>query len=139
MQSIEILNNKIVAHYASQQLPQPAYGGEIRTITDLTDGAMVGTPVNQIDDTGRMYSVEELLENDVLQRGENEIVVYASGAYKVVPNFTDIKHWSKSSGQLVKLYIGDTPDDTMTTIERQDQDAVWQKDQWGVPQDVLAD
>ncbi len=138
MQSIEVLDEKIVAHYAGQQLPQPMYGGEIHEITDLTDGAMVGTPIDQIDTNGRLYSVEELLEKDLLQRGENEIVIYENGVYKVVPNFTHIKHWSKSTGQLVKLIIGDTPDDTMTTIERQDKDAVWENDGWVVTDEVLA-
>ncbi len=139
MQSIEILDGKIVAHYSSSELPLPRKGGEVKEIDDLTNGAVVGTLVSQIDETGRLLDSEELEANGTLTKGENETIVYEDGSYVVKADYTSKHYWKKETGIPIEFQIGDTPDDTMTDVEKTDGQAVWKNGAWVLENDVLAE
>ncbi len=141
MQSIEILDGKIVAHYSSSELPLPRKGGEVKEIADLTNGAVVGTTVNQIDETGRLFDPEELEANGTLTKGENETIVYEDGSYVVKADYTDKIYWNKKTGEPIQLQLGEVPDTTLdiTDVEKTDGQAVWKDGAWVLEDDVLAE
>ncbi len=140
MQSIEILDGKIVAHYSSSELPLPRKGGEVKEIADLTNGAMVGTLVDQIDENGRLRTTQELEANGTLTRGENEAIVYEDGSYVVKADYTDKIYWNKKTGEPIQLKLGEVLDATLdiTDVEKTDGEAVWKNGEWVVEDDVLA-
>ncbi len=141
MQSIEILDGKIVAHYSSSELPLPRKGGEVKEIADLTNGAVVGTLVNQIDENGRLYTPQELEADGTLTRGENEAIVYEDGSYVVKADYTDKIYWNKKTGEPIQLQLGEVLDTTLdiTDVEKTDGEAVWKDGAWVVEDDVLAE
>ncbi len=136
MQYIEIQDGKVLNHYCGPSIP--ADGREYKQVDDLTGGATVGTPVNQIDDTGRLYTPDELVKKKILKKKKNETLVYEDGAYVVYPDFTSANYWYKQGGGKVEFRIGQIPDDTMVKTANPHANASWTGKKWVIPDVVLS-
>ncbi len=105
-----------------------------------TNGAYFGTPLNQMDKTGRMYTPAELAKKGVLQAGKHQAIVRKtnSAEYSVVPDFTAYTYYKRENGEQVNLELGQSPDNTLTKVPPTDPDATFNGKNWIVSPEVLS-
>lgn len=107
-----------------------------------TNGASEGTPINQMDSTGRMYTPEEILEKGILTVGKNQSLAFKDGVpeYMVVPDHTETTFYLRSNGQPIQLPLGETPDKKLLTTvpPPDDPGATFNGKSWVVSEVVLS-
>jgi len=135
MQYIEIKDGKIIGHFSSKVLPKDK-NRDLRAVESFT--GMVGTPVDQIDESGRLLTKEEIIVKGILSPGENETVVFSGVGYEVKSDYREKDFWDKETGQKIKFQIGQEPDDTMTAVVREDYESKWTGSKWEVDDEVLS-
>ncbi len=84
---------------------------------DLTGGASIGTPVTQVDENGRRYSPEELVEKGILVVKKNQSITTLPDVpeYVVVSDYTKTPFYLRDSGVEIRLPLGEVPDKTKVT------------------------
>ncbi len=105
-----------------------------------TNGAFFGTPLNQMDKTGRMYTPAELVSQGVLKVGQHQAIARKPDAaeYVVVPDYTAYTYYKKENGKQVNLPLGIVPDKTLTKVPPTDPQATFNGKSWVVSPEILA-
>jgi hypothetical protein len=99
----------------------------------------VGDDVRFFREDGKRMFPEEAINAGLIKIGENQTAVWVNGQYKAVDDYSRRKYWNKETGQPVQLKTGQTPDNTLTEVERTDLASKWDKDKWVVPDEVKAE
>lgn len=105
-----------------------------------THGASIGTPLDQMDNTGRMLTPKEILSNRVLTLGKNKILAIKKGVpeYIVVADYTSTPFYLRENGKEVRLQLGQVPDNTVTKVPPSDTPATFNGKTWVVSEETLA-
>jgi len=97
-----------------------------------------GCDVRFFSSAGLRLTVAEAVSASLITLSSNQRAVWENGKYVVKHDYTSVRYWEKATGNQRKLELGESPDSTLTTAEPPDGEAVWQSDNWVVPDAVKA-
>lgn len=129
MQYAKIVDNKVVQIVASPK----KLGGYIEL--PKNHQVLRGDDIRFFNN-GQRVTWEQAVAGGLAEVGPNETLVWDHG-WVAKADYTKAKYWKKENGQPVRFKIGEKPDETMTDIEPIDYEAVWEKDRWIIPEEVL--
>ncbi len=145
MRYVEIVDGKIHKMAATSSSIREAEGNiEGRTFRENyfpTGGASIGTPVTQMDPTGRFYTPEEILKKRILVPGKNQSLTLKPDVpeYEVVADYTKTPFYLRESGVEIRLELGHFPDKTkLTTVPPPEVPATFNGKVWTIDSEVLA-
>jgi len=98
----------------------------------------IGDDVRFFKKDGKRMTPEEAVKAGLIKIGENQKAVWNNGQYKVIDDYTEKEYWNKKTGEQVKLKLGETPGKELTDIKKPDPAMKWEKDEWILPDDIMA-
>jgi hypothetical protein len=132
MEYIQIEKNRVVNIFCGPSVPKG-----MRAVAD-NHHFRVGDDVRFFRKDGKRMTPEEAAKEGLIKIGDHQAAVWVKGQYKAVDDYSGIKYWNKETGQLVKLRPGQTPDNTLTEVERTDSASKWEDGEWVIPDEVKA-
>ena len=98
----------------------------------------VGDDIRFFDSQGFPLSVAAAVAAGLITVGETQLAVWEGGRYVVKDDYTARNYWSRQTGALVNLPLGERPGTDITDLKPPHEKAEWKIDKWVVPTQAKA-